>query len=400
MSFDRTSSGGPPASWAARLRRVLFDLRTEGGGAGRDALAAGVGILIGCSPFYGFHLLLCWLVGSLFGLNRLKIYLAANISNPLMAPLLVFSELQAGAWLRRGSFHELSLETARTINPWTFGLDILVGSLAIGGGLGLIVAAVTYCAVQGAPGDECFETIVRQSPDRYVNASMTAWEFARVKLRWDPVYRTTLCAGLLPSGGTLLDIGCGQGLTLALLADARRTFERGAWPAHCAPPPTFDRLVGVEIRPRVADLARRALGADAEILEADASSLSAIRCRAVLIFDVLHLMRPEQQEAMLETLLSALVCGGMIFVREADAAAGWSFYTVSAVNRLKAVITGRWHQPFHFRTTADWAAFFERLGFSVATRHQGQGTPFANFLFVLSVRQPASAANHPPAQSA
>ena len=63
MSFDSTSGGGTPASWAARLRRVLFELRTEGGGAGRDALAAGLGILIGCTPFYGFHFVLSWLVG-------------------------------------------------------------------------------------------------------------------------------------------------------------------------------------------------------------------------------------------------------------------------------------------------------------------------------------------------
>ena len=64
--------------------------------------AVGVGVFIGCLPFYGFHLLLCWITGWLFGLNRLKIYLAANISNPLIAPLLIFSELQTGAWVRRG----------------------------------------------------------------------------------------------------------------------------------------------------------------------------------------------------------------------------------------------------------------------------------------------------------
>ena len=39
------------------LRRIFYDLRTEGGGPGRDAAALGVGILIGCSPFYGFHLI-------------------------------------------------------------------------------------------------------------------------------------------------------------------------------------------------------------------------------------------------------------------------------------------------------------------------------------------------------
>ena len=72
-------------SWreGGRLRRIFYDLRTEASGPGRDAAALGVGVLIGCSPFYGFHLLLVWSVGWLLRLNRLKMYLAANISNPL-----------------------------------------------------------------------------------------------------------------------------------------------------------------------------------------------------------------------------------------------------------------------------------------------------------------------------
>src|ERR671921_2931042 len=92
-----------------RLRRMFFDLRTEGGGPRRDAVALGLGVFIGCSPFYGFHLLLVWVVGRLLRLNRLKMYLAANISNPVVSPMLILSELQAGAWMRRQDFHDLSL---------------------------------------------------------------------------------------------------------------------------------------------------------------------------------------------------------------------------------------------------------------------------------------------------
>ena len=40
------------------LRRTFYDLRTEGQGRVREACAIGVGLFIGCSPFYGFHLLL------------------------------------------------------------------------------------------------------------------------------------------------------------------------------------------------------------------------------------------------------------------------------------------------------------------------------------------------------
>ena len=69
------------------MRRLVHQLRTEGGGAGRDGSPIGLGILVGCSRVYGLHLALCWGLGLALGLNRLKMYLAANISNPLVAPL-------------------------------------------------------------------------------------------------------------------------------------------------------------------------------------------------------------------------------------------------------------------------------------------------------------------------
>ena len=50
--------------WAlSALRRQVYDLRTEGGGAARETAAIACGVFIGCLPFYGFHLLLFLLVG-------------------------------------------------------------------------------------------------------------------------------------------------------------------------------------------------------------------------------------------------------------------------------------------------------------------------------------------------
>ncbi len=280
------------------LRRTFYDLRTEGQGRVREACAIGVGLFIGCLPFYGFHLLLCWLVGRLLGLNRLKVYLAANVSNPIVAPLLVFVELQTGAWLRTGSFLALTLETARTITPWQFGARS---------------HGRQRCRRRRARGDRrsrdlscagwrvrdpLFDRLARAAADRYVTTSITAWEFARGKLRGDPLYRDVLLGGWLPSGGRLLDIGCGQGLMLALLAEAE-LFERAGTEPTGKRLPRFDRMVGVELRPHRARLARAALGADAEILESDARTISAGACRVVLLFDVLHMMPPHDQDALL-----------------------------------------------------------------------------------------------------
>jgi uncharacterized protein (DUF2062 family) len=138
------------------LRRGFHRLRTEGAGAFRETTAVALGVFIGCLPFYGFHLLICWTVGFALGLNRLKMYLAANISNPLVAPWLLFAEVQAGAWLRRGSFHPLTLQEIRTTGAAVFGMDLLIGSVFVGATLASLAAAGTYAAVRRSGLDHHF----------------------------------------------------------------------------------------------------------------------------------------------------------------------------------------------------------------------------------------------------
>src|SRR5687767_13974497 len=128
-------------SVSVRLRREFHGLRTEGAGALRETAAVALGVFIGCLPVYGLHLLICWAVGFAFGLNRLKMYLAANISNPLVAPWLVFAEVQAGAWLRRGSFHLLTLQEIKTTGVGELGVDLLIGSVFVGGAMASLAAA-------------------------------------------------------------------------------------------------------------------------------------------------------------------------------------------------------------------------------------------------------------------
>jgi uncharacterized protein (DUF2062 family) len=380
----------------ARLRHRFVDLRTEGAGTLRETAAVAVGVFVGCIPVYGFHLLICWAVGYALGLNRLKVYVAANISNPFVAPWLLFAEVQTGAWVRRGSIHELSPATLRTTPLSVFGADVFVGSVVVGAALAAVLAAATYGVLRNAGDDPAFAELVRRAADRYASASITAWEFARGKLRGDPVYRATLSAGILSSGGALVDIGCGQGLTLALLAEARRAFDAGRWPSAWPSPPRFDRLIGIELRRRVAAIARDALEGDAEIVAADARTVAPEHANAVLLFDVLHLMPHADQEKLLADIRSRLQSSSVVLVREVDAAGGWRYLAVWAGNRLKAVAFGTWRQSFHARTEHDWRACFDRCGFAVETRPMAGRSPFANVLFRLTVKTAASAPIRPP----
>src|SRR6185295_18214999 len=114
----------------SRLTAAVYKYRTEGDSPIRQALAVGLGLFIGASPFIGFHMALALGLGRLFRLNRLRVYVAANISNPIAAPFLYALELQVGTKLRTG--HLLSRATIGDVQWHGIAIDILLGSVVVG----------------------------------------------------------------------------------------------------------------------------------------------------------------------------------------------------------------------------------------------------------------------------
>src|SRR5256885_1056187 len=203
------------------MRRAFTGLRTEGAGAARETAAIALGAFIGCLPVYGFHLLLCWVAGALFGLNRLKMYLAANISNPLVAPWLVVAEVQTGAWVRRGAFHPLSRDAIASTGLAVFGVDAVVGSVVVGVVVAAIAGAGTYSLVREPGGDRWFADLVRRAADRYVESRITTREFAHGKLRMDSAHLAVLLPELMTSRRTRVDVVCDRRLAIPRLAELR-----------------------------------------------------------------------------------------------------------------------------------------------------------------------------------
>jgi hypothetical protein len=110
-------------------------------------------------------------------------------------------------------------------------------------------------------------------------------------------------------------------------------------------------------------------------------------------------MSRDEQDTLLGAVTNALEPGGVMLIREADAAAGWRFTAVRIGNRLKAWFAGGRGQRFSFRTADEWIACCERLGFAAVVRPMGQGTPFGNVLLRVTRKEDASAASCQPASA-
>lgn len=361
-----------------RLTAALYRYRTEGNTPVRQALAVGAGLYIGASPFIGLHLLLSLGVGWLLGLNRLKIYLAANISNPVIAPFLYAAEFAVGAWIRTGRL--VSAGDVQALRWHGIALDVLVGSVVVGGVLAAIGAALTYWTVSRGVDDRETTMLVDAAAERYLVCGIGAWELARGKMRMDAVYLQILREGRLPSSGTLLDLGCGPGYMLALLAAARDRFGRGQWPSGWPSPPVALKLRGIELRPRVARRARQALEGEAVVEHVDLSANPLTDCDAVLLVDVLHLLPRTAQDRLLEKAAAGIPAGGMLIIREADANRGWGFRAVRAGNRFNAILQGRPTRPFAFDSLDGWRGRLSGAGFDVEAVTHDQGSVFANVL--------------------
>ena len=374
----------PPGRWATAVRRA----RLEGNTPLRQALAIGLGVYIGASPFIGLHMALAIGLGWLFGLNRVKVYAAAQISNPIVAPFLYAIEAQVGSLLRNDHF--LTLDRIDDLRLHGLAADILLGSVVVGLGLAAIGTTLTYWGSSGRQTNPFESSLVAAAADRYLTVGVAAWEFARGKLRMDPVYLQILRDGRLPSRGVLLDLGCGQGYMLALLAEARESWRRGQWPESWPPPPVDLQLHGIETRPQVAERARKVLDVAATISELDLTTSQLPHCDAILLVDVLHLLSRDAQDRLLAAAANVLPNGGVLMIREADVDGGWKYWMVRAGNRFNALLQGRWSRDFAFDSAAAWRSRLATFGFDVdvATRHDAG--PFGNVLLQARLNRPSS----------
>lgn len=361
------------------IKDILYKMRTEGMSPGKQAAAVALGVFIGCSPLYGLHLALCLLFARLFRLNAGLTYLAAHVSLPGLTPFILLAEMETGRRLRGQSYLHVHVADLKHLGLRQVGADLVIGSVVIGGVLAVLFGLLAGWLAKRRQAHPELEALLEEAACPYLEPGLFHWEFVRGKLRHDPLYFNLLRRGFLPPEGLLLDLGCGRGIVFALALAAREQWAKGKYPAGWPPPPRL-AFHGIEERPKVAAAAREALGGKAAIVAADLQTALYPPADAVLLLDVLHYLSAADQEAVLARAAAALRPGGVLLLREADAADGWRFTATRMQERLSALFRRHWRQRFHYRSATEWRELLERLGLAVDLQPMGMGTPYANVL--------------------
>jgi 2-polyprenyl-3-methyl-5-hydroxy-6-metoxy-1,4-benzoquinol methylase len=187
--------------------------------------------------------------------------------------------------------------------------------------------------------------------------------YVRGKLRHDPVYRQLVERAPLPA--PLLDVGCGRGQTIVLLALAQPGL------AACG-------LDWDEPKLAVARAAARDLP-HVRFASADVRDAVLPPSGTVLLLDVLHYQTPSAQDVLLARAAAAVLPGGVLFVREIDGAAGWRARLTTWQERLGCWLGVNRGAGMHVRPADELAAKLEAAGLRT-TRVASAAGALANVL--------------------
>lgn len=333
------------------------------------AAAVAIGLFIGCQPLYGLHFVLVIAVCVPLRLDAVLSYLAANISNPFVAPFLIFSEVEAGAYVTTGRFVAFDVEQARATGAVGFARQLFVGSVLLGGVLALIGFGLAYWIASRRRErvqpqvPELFEAAVQRTRARYAAAPPAHRYYVAGKLGFDPVAK--LLAELPGDFGRVLDLGCGRGQLALLLLELGRAAG----------------VTGVDADAPKIDVARAA-GPEAEFRVADLSPSDVTPANTILLIDVLHYLPLAEQDALLLSAARALLPGGRLLVRELDADPS----AKSSLTRLfewlarkTGLNSGR---ATAYRSASSITTLLERAGLRCALQGASERTPFKNVLIV------------------
>lgn len=190
--------------------------------------------------------------------------------------------------------------------------------------------------------------------------------YLRIKFRICPILRME---AFVPDKGTIVDLGCGNGLFAAIL-------KLGS-PARS--------IIGIDLDARKIAEARKALGnlSHLDFRLGDVAAADYPRADAFTIIDVLYLIPFEAQERILRLCAAALPPGGTLALKDMEKKPRWK-YIWNMVQETVAVkmIGFTLGSRFYFRSRSDYAALLTGLGFTIEIVPLHKGYWYPHILFV------------------
>ncbi len=331
---------------------------------GPAAAAVWLGIALGIIPIYGLQSIVALGLATLFGLNRPLTFAATFISNPLFQPILVVGSLQLGHLATRGSWVSLSPAALLAFPIGEHLLALLVGSLILSATVGGAAASATYVFLLVHCADSREREWRRYVNGRFRTARWSARGFVRWKTRLDRIFGLLLAEDL--GQGPAVDLGCGHGATLALLAfrDPRR------------------RLSGCDLDASRIEAASHALsGLDVHLSRSDVLGFPLPAPGLILIIDVLQYLDPVDQDSLLRRCAGALVPDGRLVFRLPDTMRGPLAWTTRLLDLLLLGFSGRSYQ-----SPEAYVGLLAEAGMSVEVRRYRNWLPLAHAVFYARKR--------------
>ncbi len=367
------------------------DLRGGDLSPARLAVSVAMGAFIGCLPIYGLHLPIILLLSLRLRLDGALAYLAANISNPFVAPFIVASQVHVGAWIVDGHAPDLGSKLAMAQALASFPKYLVVGApvVAVAIALPMSIAAWALTVVKrrvfGA-GERPVYALPATAPAWVVAVEAVAKRFAtdedrsprararfnyvRIKMLTDPVAKMVAERLAAVEPGSLLDIGTGRGQLPILLVSLGRVTN----------------AVGVDWDEKKVDEGRAAVNVEpplaVELVKGDARSVSIAPADTVLLIDLLHYFTLAEQDAILARAAAAVRPGGRILVREADTERGARSWATLLEEKVFTKLRWNRGERVKFRPAREIAAHLEQSGMAVRIEPAWGKTPFSNVLVV------------------
>ena len=200
----------------------------------------------------------------------------------------------------------------------------------------------------------------------YRESSFMLRAYLRIKLKICPLIKLE---EYFPKGGTIVDLGCGNGLFPNILSLG--SLER--------------RIIGLDLDEKKIEVANRIKSLDSNIIYqiGDVVDAKYPKGDVFTLVDVLYLIPFDKEEIVLKKCYQSLSKDGTLIIKEMDTQPRWK-YTYNLFQETLAVklIGLTLGERFFFRSKEDYFEILTKIGFSVKPilLHSGYGYPHIAYI--------------------